>query len=156
LHALFLFGNRGSAANASHFAQDLNKGTLLDLRQTNRFRAIALTDNVSFLTALANDDGYEGVFVEQLLTLGCPSDVATAISGFGNSPNVLNAIDYVNANRMGTIGVTGGNGGRRRQVAQFSVVVPDDDIGLVEAVHSVLFHAAVSQLRSRLRSKART
>src|ERR1700693_453501 len=78
---LFLFGNGGSAANASHFAQDLNKGTVLDSTQTNRFRAIALTDNVSFLTALANDDGYERVFIEQLLTLGCPGDVAIAISG---------------------------------------------------------------------------
>ncbi len=152
---LFLFGNGGSAAGASHFAQDLNKGTVLDVRQTKRFRAIALTDNVSFLTALANDDGYDSVFVEQLLTLGCPGDVAIAISCSGNSPSVLNAIDYANANGMATIGVTGGNGGRLRQAAQISVVVPSDNIGLVEAVHSVLFHAAVSQLRSRLHSTAR-
>src|SRR3990172_8037228 len=109
-HTIFVLGNGGSAANASHFAQDLAKGTLRDLRQPRRFRALALTDNVSFIPALANDEGYEAIFEQQLRTFAQPGDLVLAISCSGNSGNVIRAVEYANAHGMTTIGVTAGNG----------------------------------------------
>lgn len=147
---IFLIGNGGSAANASHFGQDLSKGVLPNLSVTKRFRTIPLTDNVSYITALANDEGYEAVFVQQLITLGRPGDVLVAISGSGNSPNVLRAVEYANSHGMKTVGVTGFNGGRLALIAQINVNVPSHDIGLVEAVHSVLFHVTISELSQRM------
>lgn len=147
---IFLIGNGGSAANASHFGQDLSKGTLLSLSTKKRFRAIPLTDNVSFITALANDEGYETVFVGQLIALGRPGDVLVAISGSGNSPNVLRAVDYANGHGMRTIGVTGFSGGQLRQMARVNINIPSNDMGLVEGVHSVLFHLTALQLRQRV------
>src|SRR5262245_54194454 len=82
-NTVFIIGNGGSAANASHFGQDLVKGTLPSKNTLKRFKAVALTDNVSFITALANDEGYESVFVEQLIGLSRPSDLLVAISGSG-------------------------------------------------------------------------
>jgi D-sedoheptulose 7-phosphate isomerase len=153
---IFLIGNGGSAANASHFGQDLSKGTLPNLTATKRFRTLSLTDNVSFITALANDEGYEAVFVEQLIPLSRPGDVLVAISGSGNSSNVLRAVEYANGHGMKTVSVTGSAGGRLRQIAQVNVNVPSNDVGLVEAVHSVLFHLAISQLRQRIAEQLET
>lgn len=147
---LFLIGNGGSAANASHFGQDLSKSTLPSLSVGKRFRTIALTDNISFITALANDEGYERVFVEQLITLGRPGDILVAISGSGNSPNVLRAVEYANGHGIKTIGVTGFNGGKLREMAEININVPSNDIGLVEAAHSVVFHIATSWLRQQI------
>lgn len=144
---VFVFGNGGSAANASHFAQDLAMRTASHGR---RFRAIALTENVPLLTALANDEGYENVFVEQLKTFARPGDVILAISGSGNSPNVLKAVAYADEQGMRTIGITGFDGGRLGECAKLQINVPSRDIGLVEAVHSVLFHLTVSRLRARI------
>lgn len=146
-HTIFVLGNGGSAANASHFAQDLAKGTLRDLRQPRRFRALALSDNVSFITALANDEGFDTVFERQLRTLANPGDLVLAISCSGHSPNVIRAVEYANANGMTTIGVTAGNGGRLRHLAKHVVAVPSTDVGLAEAVHGILFHMAVASLR---------
>ncbi len=147
---IFLIGNGGSAANASHFGQDLSKSTVPNLSVRKRIRAVALTDNVSFITALANDEGYESIFVQQLMTLGRPGDILVAISGSGNSPNVLRAVEYANANGMRSIGITGFAGGKLGQIAHFHVNVPSNDIGLVEAIHAVLFHLSVSQLFQRI------
>jgi D-sedoheptulose 7-phosphate isomerase len=147
---IFIIGNGGSAANASHFAQDLNKGTLADATECARFRAISLTDNISFITALANDEGYDQVFVQQLATLGQPGDLLVAISCSGNSPNVIHAVAYAKAHGLGTIGVTGFPGGRLRGCVDLNVNVHADDVGLVEAVHSVLFHLTVTCLRERI------
>lgn len=148
--AIFLVGNGGSAANASHFGQDLSKSALPNLSVTKRFRAIALTNNVPLITALANDEGYESVFVQQLIALGRSGDVLIAISGSGNSPNVLRAVEYANECGMRTIGVTGFSGGKLGKIAQINVNVPSTDFGLVEAIHSVLFHLTVSQLSQRI------
>jgi D-sedoheptulose 7-phosphate isomerase len=147
---VFLAGNGGSAAAASHFGQDLAKGTLADLRATRRFRVIPLTDNVGYITALANDEGYESIFEQQLRNLGRPGDVLVAISGSGNSPNVLRAVEYAHAIGMKTIGVTGYDGGKLRTLAQESVHIPIEDMGMCEAVHGVVFHAAMCFLRERL------
>ena len=147
---VFLIGNGGSAANASHFAQDLSKGTLSRRGASRRFRAVSLTDNVSFITALANDEGYERVFVEQLAGLGRPGDVLLALSGSGNSPNVLRAVEYANEHGITTVGLTGLDGGRLGDLVKLAVRIPSHDIGLVEAAHAVVFHLAVSLLRRRV------
>jgi len=147
---IFLAGNGGSAAAASHFAQDLAKGTLADLRMSRRFRVIPLTDNVGYITALANDEGYESVFEQQLRNLGRRGDLLVAISGSGNSANVLRAVEYAHAIGMHTIGVTGYDGGRLRRLAKVSLHVPIWDMGMAEALHGVVFHCAMSRLRERV------
>jgi len=151
---IFLIGNGGSAANASHFGQDLNKGTLAHMATVKRFRAISLTDNTSFITALANDEGYESIFVEQLMNLSGPTDVLIAISGSGNSRNVLKAVEYATNHGMTTIGVSGFDGGVLRNMAGVNIHVPSHDMGLVEAVHGVIFHLAISQLKQRVEQSA--
>ncbi len=108
---IFLAGNGGSAANASHFGQDLAKGTLSSMSATRRFRVIPLTDNIGFITALANDEGYDSIFEQQLRNLAQSGDLLVAISGSGNSPNVLRAVEYARSIGMKTIGVTGFDGG---------------------------------------------
>ncbi len=147
---VFLVGNGGSAANASHFGQDLAKGTLASMAATRRFRVVPLTDNIGFITALANDEGYESIFEQQLRNLARSGDVLVAISGSGNSPNVLRAVDYARSIGMTTIGVTGFDGGKLRPLADVSVHVPVDDMGMTEALHSVIFHLAMSRLRERV------
>jgi len=147
---VFLAGNGGSAAAASHFGQDLAKGTLADMRATRRFRVVPLTDNVGFITALANDEGYESIFEQQLRNLGRAGDVLVAISGSGNSANVLRAVDYAREIGMRTIGITGYDGGKLHRVADLSVHVPVWDMGMAEALHGVLFHLAMSRLRERV------
>jgi len=147
---IFLIGNGGSAANASHFGQDLAKGTLSSLAAKRRFRVIPLTDNIGFITALANDEGYEAIFEQQLRNLATPGDLLIAISGSGNSPNVLRAVEYARSIEMKTIGVTGYDGGKLRVLVDENVHVPIEDMGMCEAIHSVVFHAAMSFLRARL------
>ena len=147
---IFLVGNGGSASAASHFGQDLAKGTLSSMSATRRFRVIPLTDNIGFITALANDEGYESIFEQQLRNLAREGDLLVAISGSGNSPNVLRAVEYAHSIGMTTIGITGFDGGKLRTLAKESVHVPIDDMGMCEAVHGVVFHAAMCFLRERL------
>jgi D-sedoheptulose 7-phosphate isomerase len=147
---IFLCGNGGSAANASHFGQDLAKGTLSSMSAKRRMKVIPLTDNVGFITALANDEGYDSIFEQQLRNLAEPGDVLVAISGSGNSPNVLRAVEYAKSLGMTTIGVTGYDGGKLRTLADESVHVDIMDMGMCEALHGVVFHAAMCFLRERL------
>lgn len=147
---IFLCGNGGSAAAASHFGQDLAKGTLSSMNATRRFRVIPLTDNIGFITALANDEGYQSIFEQQLRNLAREGDMLVAISGSGNSLNVLRAVDYAHSIGMTTIGVTGFDGGKLRALARQSVHIPVDDMGMCEAIHGVVFHAAMCFLRERL------
>lgn len=147
---IFMIGNGGSAANASHFSQDLNKGTVAGLSASKCFRAVSLTDNAPFLTALANDEGYDSVFAGQLKALGRPGDLLVAISVSGNSPNVLRAAEHAGGHGMRVIGITGRSGGRLAELAQESLRVPSDDAGVVETVHSAVFHLAVARLRGRI------
>jgi D-sedoheptulose 7-phosphate isomerase len=147
---IFIVGNGGSAANASHFGQDLVKGTMDVSSPKRRIRALPLTDNISFITALANDEGYETVFAEQLKSLSRPGDVLFVISGSGNSPNVLRAAEYATAHGMATIGLTGFSGGTLGKISGLHANVPCNDMCLSEAVHSVMLHSVVLQLRDRL------
>jgi D-sedoheptulose 7-phosphate isomerase len=151
---VFVIGNGGSASNASHFANDLAKGTRYDMNQPKRLRALSLTDNVALMTAYGNDDGYHTIFEQQLRTLARPGDLVVAISGSGNSPNVINAIEWANSNGLHTIGVTGFAGGKLKQIAQTSVHVPLNDMCTSESVHSVIFHYIAIELQKRLKDAA--
>ena len=145
---VFIIGNGGSAANASHLCEDLGKGALTDFQGQRRLRVLSLTDNVSYILAWANDEGYERIFVEQLKNLAQPGALLIAISGSGNSPNVLRAVEYGNEHGMQTFGVCGYDGGALKRAAQQSLHVRSDDMGMVEAVHGVVFHYLVDALRA--------
>jgi D-sedoheptulose 7-phosphate isomerase len=141
---VFVFGNGGSAATASHMVCDFSKNT----RQPGkpRLKAVALNDNMPSLSAYANDEGYERVFVEQLITLANPGDVALAISGSGNSTNVLLAVESANQIGMQTIGLTGFEGGKLKDLVETCVVVPSDNIACVEDLHMVIDHVLTTIL----------
>ncbi len=156
---VFIFGNGGSACLASHLAEDLGKGSLSEegLRDENqrRLKVLSLTDNVGWLTALGNDLGYDQVFVQQLMNYGSQRDLAIAISGSGNSPNVLAAVDWANRHGLMTIGMTGYDGGKLKRMQQAGIHVPLDDMGMVEAIHGCLIHWVVDDLFARLNQTGR-
>lgn len=142
---VFVLGNGGSAATASHFACDLGKGTLSP--GAPRLRVIALTDNVPLLTAWANDTDYENVFSEQLQSLVRPGDVVIAISASGNSPNVLKAVEVGRQAGATTVGLTGFRGGKLRGLVDTCVVIPVDHMGQVEDGHMILDHLITDCIR---------
>ena len=135
---VFLLGNGGSAMTASHIACDLQKG--VKEVTGKRFRAMSITDNVALMTAWANDTDYESIFAEQLDSLLQAGDVVIAISGSGNSPNVIRAVERANELGAITVGWTGFKGGRLAQVAQKSIVVNSDNMQRIEDVHMILGH----------------
>lgn len=146
---VFVIGNGGSGSNASHICEDLNKGTLEDFTHQRRLKVLSLTDNTPAITAWGNDEGFDRVFVEQLKNYASPGDLLLAISGSGNSPNVLRAVEWANAHGLTTIGLTGFNGGTLRQIAQHGLHVDIDDMGIVESVHLTAFHWIIDDLRRR-------
>ena len=151
---VFVVGNGGSGSNASHFCEDLGKGTLrredFDNDRKQRLRILSLTDNTPYILAWGNDEGFDRVFVDQLKNLASPGDLLIAISGSGNSPNVLRAVEWANAHDLRTFGCTGYNGGKLRSLALQSFHVPLDDMGLVESVHLTAFHWVVDDLHRRI------
>jgi D-sedoheptulose 7-phosphate isomerase len=149
---VFIFGNGGSAAAASHFAEDLAKGTVKDLNVPRRLRVLSLTDCVPFISALGNDCGYDTIFREQLVTHASPGDVAIGISGSGNSPNVLNAIKWAKENGLYTCGLTGFNGGKLKSQVDLSIHCPVLDMEIAENSHLVVIHLVVGGLRQRIRA----
>ena len=149
---VFVIGNGGSAANASHLCEDLGKGTLSDFGSQRRLKILSLTDNAAYITAWGNDEGYDRVFVEQLKNLASEGDLLIAISGSGNSPNVLRAVEYAHEIGMETFAVTGYDGGRLLELAGDALHVKSFDMGMVEGVHSVVFHYLTDALKERLRS----
>lgn len=151
---VFVIGNGGSAASASHFAQDLAKGTRVSIDHPKRIKALSLTDNVAFICAIGNDDGYEQIFEQQLKTYANPGDVLVAISGSGNSPNVISAIKWAVNNGLVTVGVTGFDGGKLRELNQHSVHVPLHDMCSSESIHSIIFHYVVLTLAEKLKKEA--
>lgn len=147
---IFIIGNGGSAANASHFAQDLAKGTRTSKEQPLRLRALSLTDNSPFITAQGNDEGYESIFEQQLRTFAKPGDMLIAISGSGNSANIIKAIEWANANNLVTVGITAFDGGKLKKMAHHSVHVALNDMCTSESIHSVIFHYIILELREKL------
>jgi D-sedoheptulose 7-phosphate isomerase len=148
--AVFLFGNGGSASLASHFACDLGKGTVLDGDSHLRFRVIALTDNVSLLTAWANDSSYERIFAEQLQNLIRPGDVAFAISGSGSSANVLAGLQAARTAGGTTMGLTGAQGAKMRALCDYCVEVPSSNMQIIEDFHLGVAHAVFTVIRCRI------
>jgi D-sedoheptulose 7-phosphate isomerase len=143
---LFIIGNGGSAATASHMATDLSKQTQIHGRRP--LRALSLSDNMALITALANDTDYSLIYSEQLRIHGRPGDVLIAISCSGESPNILSAIDEAHANGMQVLGLGGGTESRLQELADVFVRVPDDDYGHIESVHMVIDHCITSMLIS--------
>jgi D-sedoheptulose 7-phosphate isomerase len=151
---VFLCGNGGSGSNCSHFCEDLGKGTLrredFENDRKKRLRVLSLTDNTPYILAWANDEGFDRVFVEQLKNLAGPGDLLIAVSGSGNSPNVLRAVEWANRHGMKTFGCTGFGGGKLRTLAQQGLHVPLDDMGIVESIHLTAFHWVVDDLHRRI------
>ncbi len=104
--------------------------------------------------AVANDISYEGIFLEQLKNLSCPGDLLLAISGSGNSPNILKAVDWSNAHGLTTVGITGYSGGKLRAMAQHNLHVGIDDMGIVESLHLAAFHWVIDDLHRRFAHEA--
>jgi len=151
---VFIFGNGGSAATASHFCEDLGKGTLRKASDKGRFKVISLATNIPYILAWANDEGYESIFEQQLRNLGNGGDVVIGMSGSGRSENVLRAIEYANSHGMVTVGMTGFDGGELARRVSHEVHVPSFDIGMVENFHLVITHLVVQCLRKKIRHKA--
>ena len=152
---VYLFGNGGSASLASHLACDLGKGTAY-CNGGKRFRVLALTDNLPTLTAWANDSSYEDVFSEQLRNFVQPQDVAFAISGSGNSKNVLNALEVAREVGATTIGIAGFQGGKMKALCEICAVVPSDNMQIIEDVHLAMAHAIFRIVYNRMSRRTLT
>lgn len=151
---VFVIGNGGSGSNASHLCEDLGKCTLrredFDNDSKKRLRVISLTDNTPYILAWANDEGFDRVFSEQLKNLANPGDLLIAISGSGNSPNILRAVEWANRKGVATFGCTGFGGGKLKTMAQKNLHVPLDDMGIVESIHLTAFHWVIDHLHKRI------
>jgi D-sedoheptulose 7-phosphate isomerase len=135
---IYVCGNGGSAATASHFVCDIVKGC--SFNRPSRFRVMALTDSLPIITAYSNDVGYDCVFVEQLKNFAQPGDLFMAISGSGNSPNVLRALEYANSIGCRTIALTGRDGGQLGPMAQLQIRVAAPHMGRIEDGHMIVCH----------------
>ncbi len=140
---MYIFGNGGSAATASHFACDLSKGTI----GKSRIKALALTDNMPLFSAWANDTNYQSVFAEQLENLIEPGDIAIGISGSGNSSNVLNGVKVAISKGAITIGFIGFDGGELKGITDIAIIVPSHNMEQVEDIHLLIGHIITACLR---------
>ncbi|MBV8552201.1 MAG: SIS domain-containing protein [Acidobacteriaceae bacterium] len=135
---IFVCGNGGSASTASHFVCDMVKGA--SFNRDRRFRIMALTDSLPTITAYSNDVSYDCVFAEQLKNFAQPGDVFIAISGSGNSPNVLCAMEYANSIGCRTIALTGRDGGKLGPIAGLEIRVVEPHMGRIEDAHLIVCH----------------
>jgi D-sedoheptulose 7-phosphate isomerase len=145
---LLLLGNGGSAATASHLVADFQKCIYLAGGET--FQALAVTDSIPLITAWANDTAYENVFAEQVRTWAQPGDLVMAISGSGNSPNVLRAVTVARQCGAYTIGLAGYQGGKLKDLVDECVVVPSDNMQQIEDVHMVVGHVLFRRMLERI------
>ena len=139
---IYVFGNGGSAATASHFQNDFNKGVSEHIDK--KFRFLCLNDNVATVMAVANDVGYEEVFRFQLQGKIKEGDILMAISGSGNSPNVINAVEYGKKQGCKVVGLTGYSGGRLKELSDISLHVPINSMQITEDVHMIFNHLMMS------------
>jgi D-sedoheptulose 7-phosphate isomerase len=151
---IFVIGNGGSGSNASHFCEDIGKGTLrrqdFDDDTKRRFKILSLTDNTPYILAWGNDEGFDRVFLEQLKNLASEGDLLIAISGSGNSPNILRAVEWANKHKLTTYACTGFEGGKLRPMAHHGLHIDLADMGIVETLHLAAFHWVVDDLYRRL------
>ena len=156
---IFTLGNGGSAATATHYAADWAKNTVspedLSGWSGRRLRMISLVEQMAWITALGNDLAYDQIFVQQLIHFGRPGDLVIAISGSGNSPNVLNAVQWANDNGLTTFGMTGYDGGRLKKVVTDGVHVALNDMAMVESIHTAIGHYVVDDLAARMQKRGK-
>ena len=156
---VYIIGNGGSGTTASHMAEDLGKSTLrsedLNDESKKRLKVLSLTDNAGWLMAVGNDLAYDQIFVQQLMNYGRAGDLLIAISGSGNSPNVLKAVDWANRHQLITFGLTGYNGGKLKQTQQAGLHVDLTDMGMVESIHLCLFHWVLNDVFARINFEGR-
>jgi D-sedoheptulose 7-phosphate isomerase len=156
---VFIFGNGGSGTTATHMCEDLGKSTLhekdLHDETKKRLKVMSLTDNLGWIMAVGNDLAYDQIFVQQLMNFGGEGDLVIAISGSGNSPNVLKAVDWANRHGLKTFGLTGFNGGKLKEMAQAGIHVPLSDMGMVESIHLCLFHWVLNDVFARINHAGR-
>lgn len=152
-NTVFFIGNGGSAATASHFANDIGIGTRTG--DAKPFRMVSLTDNVATMTAIANDEGYDRVFIDQLKVQMRDSDSLVAISASGNSPNVIAAVDYAKQRGATVVGLTGFDGGKLRELSDISLHVETarGEYGPVEDLHMIFDHLVGSYLNAAVKTR---
>lgn len=143
---IIIFGNGGSASTSSHFVSDLLKTSIT--KNSKRFRAISLVDNIPVMTAWSNDVSYDDVFVEQLKNFIESGDLIVAFSGSGKSENVIKAIKYAKASNATVIGFTGMSGGGFPDICDICHIVPSNDMLIIESIHVMLFHCIISTIRN--------
>jgi D-sedoheptulose 7-phosphate isomerase len=148
---VFILGNGGSASTASHVGNDLSKATIVP--GMHRMRVISITDNVALMTAWGNDVSYDCIFKEQLENLLDAGDTVIAISASGNSPNVLRAVEFARERGAVTIGWTGRDGGRLKELVDHCLHAPTDDVGMIESVHLVVDHLVTRLLYQRIEAE---
>ena len=156
---VFIIGNGGSGTTASHMAEDLGKSSLRseDLRDESkkRLKVLSLTDNLGWIMAVGNDVAYDQIFVQQLMNYGSEGDLLIAISGSGNSPNILTSVDWANRHGLTTFGLTGYNGGKLKQMQKCGLHVDLNDMGMVESIHLCLFHWVLNDVFARINHEGR-
>jgi D-sedoheptulose 7-phosphate isomerase len=149
---MYIFGNGGSAANASHIAGDFLKGISYGMQK--RFKTHCLNDNIAGTTAITNDLSYDEVFIEQLKTYLSPGDVVIGISGSGNSENVVKAVKWARDNGATTIAMVGYKGGRLGEVAELVIHAPVEDMEIAEDVHTIVFHTIKQEINRRIKGES--
>lgn len=156
---VFVCGNGGSACTASHISEDLGKSLLhqqdLSDDSKKRLKILSLTDNVGWITAIANDLAFDQVFKQQLANYASPGDLLIAISGSGNSPNILDAVSWANRQGLITFGLSGFDGGRLKTLQQDGLHVTVGDMGMVESIHLCLFHWMLDEVFARINQQGR-
>ncbi|MBX7165652.1 MAG: SIS domain-containing protein [Pirellulales bacterium] len=156
---VYIFGNGGSGTTATHMSEDLGKSSLreCDLKDESkkRLKVMSLTDNLGWILAVGNDVGYDQIFVQQLMNYGRAGDLVIAISGSGNSPNVLAAVDWANRHGLKTFGLTGFGGGKLKQMQHDGLHVELDDMGMVESIHLCIFHWVLNDVFARINHEGR-
>lgn len=159
---IFIAGNGGSAATASHFHEDLCFGALSGVDKPKRFKVNCLTDSTPYITAIGNDIGFEDIFLHQLKNLHEEDDLFVGISCSGNSPNIVKCVDYALKNKMKTFCLLAFQGGKIAELTNRYILVPDKDFssndrvntfGIIEAVHSLILHYVVYEINKRLKGE---
>ena len=146
---IYIFGNGGSGATASHVAGDFLKGISYLLEK--RFRIMSLNDNQAGITAISNDLSYNEIFIEQLKTFLTKDDVVIGISGSGNSENVVKALEYAKNNNATTVAICGFKGGKIKEIADIVIHAPVNDMEITEDIHLMIFHAVKQQIISKIK-----
>ncbi len=156
---VFVFGNGGSGTNATHFSEDLGKSSLRpdDLMDESkkRLKIMSLTDNLGWIMAVGNDVGYDQIFQQQLMNYGSEGDLVLAISGSGNSPNIINAVEWAKRHGLKTFGISGYGGGKLKEIQDDGIHVALDDMGMVESIHLCVFHWVLNDVFARINGEGR-